>query len=176
MSEKVTFSKIWHTAGIAGIVLASISIAYMLAGYWLGTEPSAWKVIVSGILWAGKLFLCVWLMYMFMARFRIENQEATRSDVRHLGMLIAALSALIFATVEMAFYDNHMELITDSLEKATKTYGKMMDANSRAALKDIEGNITKYIFFGQFVYCYIFGWILSAILATKIVKDNPFAE
>lgn len=176
MSEKITFKTLWHSAGIAGIILASVSIAYMLASYWLGIEPATWKIIVSGILWAGKLFLCVWLMYMFMARFSIGNNGATCADVRKLGMLIAALSALIFATAEMAFYDTHMELISDAFGEFTKNYGKMLDANSKAVLRQMESNITIYIFCWQFVYCYVFGWILSAILARQIVKDNPFAE
>lgn len=176
MSEKVSFSTLWHSAGIAGIVLASVSVAYMLATYRLGTDPSAWKIIVSGILWAAKLFLCVWLMYMFMARFHLENKDSDRRDTRRLGMLIAALSALIFATAEMIFYDAHPEIITDTFDNFMKNYGKMLDANSRNTLKEMESKMTTYIFFAQFVYCYVFGWILSAILSTKIVRDNPFAE
>ena len=39
----------------------------------------------------------------------------------------------------------------------------------------MESKMPVIAFFSNFIYCFLFGTILSAILAPNIVKDDPFA-
>lgn len=175
MDNKVKFSTLWHAAGIAGIALAAVSIIYMLATNWIG-PATGWKVVLSFLLWTAKLVACVWLMWMFLNNFHKDNPQAERADVRKLGLLIAALSALVFATMEMAYYRMNPETITDAIKQAAEAYPQLRSKNARDAIDATLQDIPTYIFFAQFIYCFVFGWVLSAILSFRVIKDNPFAD
>ena len=51
-----------------------------------------------------------------------------------------------------------------------------LDSNSLAALEKVVDNIPQIAFFYNLLYCFIYGTVLSAILARNIGSKDPFTE
>lgn len=173
MADKIEFKTIWHSAGIPGVVLGAISSAYMLAAYHLGNASFTGSTVLTAVLDIAKFVACIWLMKIYLTRFHNDHEDASRRDLRRFGLWIAILSALIFATVYTAFYMQHTEILSEALDVVAEN-GKL-DKNTMAEFEKIKGYLPRFIFICQFIYCTLFGWILSAILAGRILPDNPFA-
>lgn len=176
MKEKVSFKNIWHTAGIAGLVLASISIAYLLAEHGLSLHKNTLTTIITGTLQVAKIAACIIVLRAYMRKFKADFPLASRKDVRRMGTMTALLSALIFAAASMAFYTYHPDVVSQAIEMAKSAYGSLLDANAKQALEMMEANFPKIIFGYTLVYCFLFGWILSAILAPKVAAADNFEE
>ena len=176
MNEKNT---IWERAGKAGLVLGGISILYMLITALtkkLAVDgPSFILGLFNFLLWGAKLVGCVYLMRFFILRFAGEQPEADRSRALNFGVLTAFLSALLYSGVSFAYtsfiapdmYTEAISLLQDN---------PMMDSNMLAALDEIAPKMPVYTFFGNLIYCFLFGTILAAIFSNRIAPKNPFAE
>lgn len=175
MKNSVDFKTIWHSAGVPGVVLAAVSTAYMLINFQLTIHPFTGSGVVNFILDLTKIVACIWLMYRFLAKFKEDYTEANVFDVKRLGKWIAILSALIFAALNMAFYMMHPEIIEETFDTFLQTAGNRMDKNSINALENMQNSFPQIMFISQFIYCSLFGWVLSAILARRVAPVNPFA-
>lgn len=176
MAERPNFRTIWRSAGVPGVVLAAVSIAYMLANFYITKAAFTGHTVVIFILDLAKITACIWLMYRFMAQFKNDNPVSSRGDVRRLGKWISILSALIFSAAMMAFFKIHTEVIAETMDKLLQMYGDSMDTNAINALDRMEENYPQVLFVTNFIYCSIFGWVVSAILSLRIVPSNPFFD
>lgn len=176
MRNSVDFKTIWHSAGVPGVVLAAVSTAYMLINFQLTNHPFTGSAIVVFLLDLAKIAACIWLMYRFLVKFKEDFVDATAYDVRRLGKWIAILSALIFAALSMAYYMLHPEMVAETFDTIMQTAGDNLDRNSIDTLEKMQNYFPQIIFVTQFIYCSLFGWVLSTILSRKVVPANPFAE
>lgn len=175
MDNRTDFKTIWHAAGVPGIVLAAVCTAYMLANYYIGKADFSLSGAVIFLLDLAKIVACIYLMYLFMSRFHENYPDAGRNDVRRMGKWVGILSALVFSAAMMAFYKIHPEVVTEAIDTFLDTYGDDLDTNAMNALEQFGNNFQNIFFISNFLYCSIFGWVLSAILSIRIVPDNPFA-
>ena len=183
MEESFTKKEFWDSAGKAGLVLGAVPILYMLIEQLLlpgltekiGAFPST---TVSMILWAAKFAGCILLMRWFMKRFAARFDNVTRRDVSRYGTAIALTSALIFSAFVLAwskFIDP--EMFSRAFDMAAEQYSSFMDANTTEMMEQMKGSMPVIAFFSNFIYCFLFGTILSSILAPGIGKDdNPFSK
>ena len=183
MEETFTRKDFWDGAGKAGIVLGVVSILYMLIEQFLlqglaekiGAFPST---IITYVLWAAKFAGCILLMRWFMKRFAGRFEDVTRRDVSRYGNAVALTSALIYSAFVLAwskFIDPDM--FSRAFEIAAEQYSSMMDSNTMDMMEQMKGKMPVIAFFSNFIYCYLFGAILSSILAPGIGKDsNPFSK
>lgn len=176
MSKKISFNAIWHSAGIPGLVLASISTAYFVATNCLSDFTGSWVAVVNFILDALKIYACVALMFTYLKRFKMQYSVNDRADLRRFGTTIALLSALVFSTLQMAYYIWNPELISQTFDTLFEALGPQLDSNAISSLEVIEENFPRMAFFSNFIYCFLFGWVLSAILSSKIITSNPFND
>ena len=183
MEETFTRKDFWDGAGKAGIVLGVVSILYMLIEQFLlqglaekiGAFPST---IITYVLWAAKFAGCILLMRWFMKRFAGRFEDVTRRDVNRYGNAVALTSALIYSAFVLAwskFIDPDM--FSRAFEIAAEQYSSFMDSNTMDMMEQMKGKMPVIAFFSNFIYCYLFGAILSSILAPGIGKDsNPFSK
>ena len=183
MEETFTRKDFWDGAGKAGIVLGVVSILYMLIEQFLlqglaekiGAFPST---IITYVLWAAKFAGCILLMRWFMKRFANRFEDVTRRDVNRYGNAVALTSALIYSAFVLAwskFIDPDM--FSRAFEIAAEQYSSFMDSNTMDMMEQMKGKMPVIAFFSNFIYCYLFGAILSSILAPGIGKDsNPFSK
>ena len=188
MNEKINNSLLWNAAGKTGLVFglfsgACLTLKQLLAIHW----DSVTGVAIAGIvLWAVEFFGCIWMMAFFMKKLCRDYAGVTSLDTYRYGRRIALLSALIFAAINLLLMLTVAKELTETaLEEALAQYGSMLDANSREALDNLRGNLPALTFFSQFIYCWLYGTVLSSILSRTIPKpgmsdvpaeDEPWTE
>ncbi len=182
MEESYSRKEFWDGAGKAGLVLGLVSIAYMLvdqlllqnAAQSLGTTPAA---TVTFLLWAAKFVGCILLMRFFMRRFAAAHEGLTHRDASRYGTAIALTSALIYSAFVLAwskFIDP--EMFSRSLEAATEQYSAFLDSNTMEMMEQMQGQMPVIAFFSIFIWCFLYGSVLSSILSSRIGRDvDPFA-
>lgn len=179
MEKSETRRITWDIASKAGLVLGGVSIAYLLVNMIMPTTKSiavgALISLLGIVLWAAKFFGCIWLMKFFMKKLVAADPDTTNSDTFRLGMIIAVLSALIYA----AFYLLYTSVISpdifnESLALVQEQYATIMPAESLEAIENM--NFPVMGFFSQLIYCSLFGIVLSAILSRSIPSNDPFAD
>jgi hypothetical protein len=182
MAESYSRKDFWDGAGKAGLVLGLVPIVYMLieqlllqdAAEKLGTAPAA---LVTFLLWAAKFVGCILLMRWFMRRFANTHDGVTRRDASRYGSAIALTSALIYSAFVLAwskFIDT--EMFTRAFEQAAEQYSAYMDSNTMEMMEEMQGQMPVIAFFSNFIWCFLYGSILSSILSSRIGRDvDPFA-
>ena len=182
MAESYSRKDFWDGAGKAGLVLGLVSIVYMLieqlllqdAAEKLGTAPAT---LVTFLFWTAKFVGCILLMRWFMRRFANTHDGVTRRDASRYGSAIALTSALIYSAFVLAwskFIDT--EMFTRAFEQAAEQYSAYMDSNTMEMMEEMQGQMPVIAFFSNFIWCFLYGSILSSILSSRIGRDvDPFA-
>lgn len=174
MKERITFKTIWHESGISALILAALCIAYFLIEAALANYGATWAGIVKTLLQIGKIYGCIVLMRLFMYRFKEAHANVSRADLRKLGYTIGILSGIILSAVMMAYYQWNPDVISTALDTAIGAMSQNLDRNSLDMLESMEENFPQMIFFSNLFYCCLWAFALSAILASKLIGNNPF--
>ena len=170
-----------NEASKAGLVLGIIPVLYSLAGEYSAPLTAASPILaglVATVLWCLKFFGCIWLFYYFMKRyFKIAKTAskgiADTSPLTGFGLLTSLLSALVFAgytllDVAVLSPEKYAQSINDALAGMRSS----MDSNSLAAMDGIMDKLPAISFVSVLIYCFLFGAILTAILAPRIVRKD----
>lgn len=180
MKQIAMKKQMWNAAGIAGLALGAVSSASLFAEQFIAgsLEPAtAWQMVVSTLLWIVKFGGCIWLMNFFMKKYATENNISDTKQIFRMGRTTAFLSALMFSAIYLA---NMLYISADFYEQvfgtAIQQMSATLDSNSLAALEKVVDNIPQIAFFYNLLYCFIYGTVLSAILARNIGTKDPFTE
>lgn len=174
MSEKIEFKTIWRAASLFGIILAAVSTADLLLESPISKIGGKAGMVVNFIVNLAKIVLCIYLMKRFMVRFRDENEGVTTYDLKRMGNFTALLSSLIFAAVTMMYFTWNPEIIGEAFNAMIEEKAEVLDANALNALDKMQDSMPQVLFIVQFVYCFLWGWVLTSILAPIVVGENPF--
>lgn len=180
MAEKLTGQIIWNEAGKAGIALGMACISYMFFTSALsympqGTLMTFLKAILTFLLWLAKFSGCIMIMLFFMQKLAKDYPEAQNGGCYKLGVASSFLSALIVAAGNMAylmFLDKGA--VKETFTTVLSQYQSMLDSNSATMLESMMDKLPTITFFSQLIYCFLFGWVLSAVLSKLIQSNNPF--
>ena len=177
MEQNTIRSNRWNEAARYGLIFGGISSAYIYMDRLVvllgltGTFGS----LLSFVLWAAKFVGCIKLMKYAMRKFSQDNPSAERSDIFRLGRNIAVLSALVFSTFAVA---DIMYISTEYYQAAYTTIitemSKTLPAQNVEEIKNMLVDLPKYTFIGNFIYCSLYGIVLSFILSRNIPSQNPF--
>lgn len=175
MSDK---NSMLNRSAIAGLALGGVSIAYMLCTMLTGLAGSklpALMTIINLLLWIVKFCACIYLMRLFMQNFAIDNPDADKSRVFRFGMLTALMSAFLYSSFYLI---DVLYIQPDTIKQAFSIVmdNPLMDSNSRQMLESMMPKMPVYGFFGNLIYCWLFGTVLSAIFSPKIASGNPFED
>ena len=181
MEERFSRKEFWDGALKAGFVLGMVAIVYMLAEEFLqqhvqGQMGGMVYSMITFFLWAAKFAGCILLMRWFMSRFATRNTDTLRQDVSRYGTAIALTSALLYSAFVL-FWSKYIdtEMFSRSFEQVTAAYSSMLDSNTMSMMENLETKMPVIAFFTNFIYCFLFGTILSSILSNSICKNDPFA-
>lgn len=179
MEQNILRKELWNAAGQAGLALGAASSVFLFISHALTQVelPALLSSVLNFALWAGKFGGCIWLMMFFMKRFAAGNPEVDNSRTFRFGMAAALLSALIFSAVsfaDVAFIsaDKYAEMKDLMLQQMSP----LMDLNTTSAMEDMLDYLPQYMFFGNLLYCFTYGTVLSAILSRSIPSKDPFAD
>ena len=175
---------IWSEASVPGLILGGVSIAYLLLNSLVtglaGTGVVAFLIgTLTFIIWAGKFFLCIWLFQFYQKKFATSHDLKERKKIFQYGMVVAALSALLYSVFSLAYmlYINP-EALNASFDLAMQQYAPMMDANTLESMENFRADMPVATFIVNLLWCFLFGTILSAIFSSKLApnSDNPFQD
>lgn len=165
----------WNNAAKYGLLLGLIPSAYLFISHLqLNLNLSGTFASFLGLLfWVAKFVGCIALMKYAMKNFACANTEAKKSDLFKLGALMALFSAFVFAVVTVAdqvyifpeYYQNMYAAVISE-------YSKVLQPQQVDELKAVIVDAPKYSFIGTFIYCFIYGTILSFILSRTILPKN----
>ncbi len=170
---------LWDGAAKAGLVLGGVCVLYMaltaLTGMVAGGSQAMAIVvsILNALLWAAKFFGCLFLLRLFMARWSVSNPEAGNSDVFRFGTVTALLSALVYSGCYLAYVTFiNPDIFSEAMQILQEN--PMMDKASMEAMENMIPMMPTYAFFGNLIYCWLFGTVLSAVYSRNIPSRNPF--
>lgn len=178
MKDTVTNGILWNKAGNAGLVLGLASSIYMFAVQMVSSIPSVFAgQALTFILWIAKFVGCILLMMHFMKRVSSGYAGVDNRTTFKYGVMISLLSAVIFSAVSLAnILFISPELISRQFETIMNTYSSMLDTNSMNMLSQMEAMYPQISFFSNLIYCFLYGTVLSAILARNIPARDIFAD
>ena len=182
MTGEISRKTLWDSAGKGGLILGGITIGFMALNLLLELLPqnsvgTFLTTILSFIIWAAKLFCCVYVLFALMRKFTLDFPGADKATVRKFGVIVGFTSALIYSAFTLVYFLYiNPDALTESFAAATDAYSGMLDSNSMQALEQMQGSMPGIMFFGTLVYCTLFGWAASAIIASRLVKDDPFKQ
>ena len=170
----------WNEASKAGIILGLIVLGYSLAQYALtplaghGAALAFTKSVLQFLIWLAKFVGCIMAMRFFMKQLCRKYKDVTNKDTFSFGNATAVLSALVCAAISLVqALTTSKEEIADAIQQAMSNMHSL-DANSQAVIDTMLENIPQLMFFSTFIYCYLFGLVLSLILSRNIPSQNPF--
>lgn len=169
---------LWNSAAKAGMVLGLVSSAYLFINQLItGMSIPVLSGVLSFALWVVKFAGCIWLMIFFMKRFVSENSEADNSRTLRFGIATALLSAIVYAAfsfANMAYFS--ADIIAENMDTVMQAYSQFMDSNTMSQMDKMIAKLPQISFFGNLIYCFIFGTILSLILSRNIPSRDPFVS
>ncbi len=171
---------IWDSAAKAGLALGGISTAYLMLTYLSslisgeGKGAAVIASIIGTVLWMIKFAACLYMMRFFMLRWSGANPDADNSDTFRFGRLTAFLSALVYSGCYLAYTTLINPGIYDEAFEILKSNPMMNSSAYMQAMENILPMMPTYTFFGNLIYCWLFGVILSAIYSRNIPSKNPF--
>ena len=90
---------------------------------------------------------------------------------------MALLSAILYsgaAFANVAFIS--ADLFDEQMAAMMQQMAPMMDSNTMSMMDTYMENLPQITFVSNFIYCFIFGTVLSYILSRNIPSKDPFAE
>lgn len=176
MKEKVNSKIMWNDAGKAGIVLGGVVILYSLLVSLAAKPGGMISSILSFLLWGLKFGNCIFLMRFFMVRLSQKYDGVTSRTAFGHGVRIALLSALVCSAYMLSDVLLHPESVEQVFELVQTQFAGMMDSNGMAVIDRMQQNYPAYMFFSNFIYCFLFGVVLAKIFSSKFPQPDPFAE
>lgn len=179
MKEKTIAKDMWESAGYAGLALGLVSAAYMFINNALSTSDMSGGLatLIVMLAWMAKFAGCIILMKYFMKKFSASHPEATNKDTFKMGVKTSLLSALLFSAIQFAdMVYISADTYKQQFETAMQTLGPQMDANTLKFMKDYFEMMPEFSFFGNLIYCFLFGTVVSSIISRNIPSKDPFAD
>ena len=162
---------IWNEAGKAGLVFGLFSSLCLSLKELATLSGSNFLIQAAAIvLWAVEFFGCILLMKRYLIMLR-DRFEADMDDCRSFGKRTALLSGLILASVETVFI---LKMPQDALNEAIAAASASLGASGREQMEAAMDSLPLITFIAQWLYCFIYGTILSSILARYVIVEEMF--
>ncbi|MGM9741871.1 MAG: DUF4199 domain-containing protein [Candidatus Cryptobacteroides sp.] len=166
-----------YLGAATGIFIFLNMITTSMSGGSAGLKMLA--VALNAGLWLLKFIGCLWLMRFFMLRFVMDHPSAGNRHTFRLGVIIALTSALVYSGINLLNIcvispDNIKEAV-DTLMQTYTSIGAFSDSEMIAVEKML-GWYPQIAFFSNFIYCFIYGTVVSLIFSGSIPPKDIFAE
>lgn len=169
ISNEASRTALWFGLISGGFVLLSLPLS--------ATGKTAVNILVN-ILSLAKLVGCIWLMRYMMQKLKSSYEGVGKRELVRYGTRIALFSAIITAAVTYVSYQylfqGAVTTIFDNMYISLQQSG--LDANTAELLNILESKYATYSTLGTLLWCFVYGWILSRILAPRIAPDSIFED
>ena len=179
MKNDLSSGSLWNQAGQAGLVLGAATIAFTFVGGLCGGVSGFGGRLLSTLVTLAKLATCVWILRRFLLKLKEDFPDAGYKALHGYGMRTTLCSSLLVAAYALVPFlidgDETARLARASAEEAFSQFGMALDANTQAALETTLNNLPVISFFSMFLYCLLWGWVLTSAFSRQICPPDPFA-
>ena len=172
-------TSLWSEAGKRGLILGGMSIVYFVFVAFMGRQelPAIATTMLTVMLWILKFAGCILLMWVFLKSEALSNGHDKSRTFRY-GRAIAVCSALFYSAVYLAWVlFVQPDFFDQSFDAALQMYSSFMTQESLDSIENMKSAMPTVSFFTNFIWCWLYGTILSAIISGILCKqDNPFID
>lgn len=164
-------------AGTAALIFGAVSGGFAFLGAAIPNMSPVLANVLTSVLWLVKLVGLIWLMRYVMIKFKNAYDGVGRRQLVKYGTWIALFSAGITAACFYIVYKFvSPDLAATQMEAAMAEFSSMLDSNSVSMLESIIENYAIYALAGNLIWCFIYGRVLSLIIASRVTSNNPFDD
>ena len=171
---KLNGKTLWNEAGRAGFVLGGFSSLCLLLKEGAALTGSTFLVQAAAIiLWAVEFFGCILLMKKYMLDLRDKFDGVTMVDTYRFGRRVGLLSGLILASVDALLIMNMpQDAVASVVGELTAAVSGQLGSGYEDQVARIVDKLPLYTFIFQWLYCFLYGSLLSAILSRYIFMQS----
>ena len=178
VSMKLDGKTLWNEAGRVGFVFGGFSSLCLLLKEGAALTGSTFLVQAAAIiLWAVEFFGCILLMKKYMLDLRDKFDGVTVMDTYRFGRRIALFSGLILASVDAAvIMYMPQETVESVIAELNTAISSKMGAGYEGEIGRFVDKLPLYTFIGQWLYCFLYGSLLSAIMSRYLYVQDVFND
>lgn len=174
MKGKLDNTTLWNEAAKAGALLGLVSVSCLVLKELAGMSKSAFLVQAAVvILWSVEFFGCILLMKKVQLDLRDKYENVKMEDTFRLGRRAAALSGLLLASAQALII---LYMPQETMDTLVSDISQAMSMTS-SQKEQVEGMLDKmplYTFVFQWLYCFLYGTVLSSIMSRYIFLQKLF--
>ena len=168
---------LWNEAGKTGLIFGLFSSLCLALKEGAALTGSMFLVQAAAIiLWAVEFFGCILLMKKYMLDLRDKFDGVTMVDTYRFGRRVGILSGLILAAVNAILVMNTPEETMASMLSQVSASLSGLGSVSEDELGRIADKLPLYTFIFQWIYCFLYGSVLSAIMSRYIYARDIFEQ
>ncbi len=175
---KLDSKTLWNEAGRVGLVFGGFSSLCLVLKEGAALTGSMFLVQAAAIiLWAVEFFGCILLMKKYMLDLRDKFDGVTMEDTYRFGRRVGLLSGLILASVD-AFLIMKLpqDTVADVVNELTSSVSAQLGSSYAGQVEQVVDRLPLYTFIFQWLYCFLYGSLLSGILSRYIFLQNNFQD
>jgi hypothetical protein len=181
MKEQLTNNVIWNEAALTGLVFGGFSSLCLVLKEASALTGSTFVVQLAAIvLWAVEFFGCILLMKHYFLRLRKRYAGVGYQELVKYGRRIALLSGLILAAVDAYIIMKlPQETVSEVMGSIATDLSSSLGSQAKEQVDRVADQLPLFTFIGQWIYCFLYGTILSTLLARYLLTrdllfpDNP---
>lgn len=165
-------STIWNEAGKWGLYVGGLSVLCLSLKEFSSLSGSSFLITAASVvLWSVEFFGCIYLMQSAMRSFKRRYDGVKIEDMNRLGRRIALFSGLLLASAQAVFI---MQMPEGTMDSLFTQIGESMNFTSQQMeqVEAMSGKLPVYTFIFQWLYCFLYGAVLSSILSKSIFLQD----
>ena len=174
MNGKLDNTHLWNEAAKAGLLFGLVSVSCLGLKELATLSGSTFLVQAAAIvLWAVEFFGCILLMKKVQLDLRDKFEGVKMADTFVLGRRAALLSGLLLASAQALIIMHMPEETMDQLVGAVSE-AMPMSASQKEQMDGMLDKLPVLTFLFQWMYCFLYGTILSSIMSRYIFLQKLF--
>lgn len=174
MNGKLDNTLLWNEAAKAGLLFGLVSVSCLALKELATLSGSTFLVQTAAIvLWAVEFFACILLMKKVQLDLRDKYEGVKMAETFVLGRRAALLSGLLLASAQALIIMHMPEETMDQLVGAVSE-AMPMSASQKEQMDGVLDKLPVLTFLFQWMYCFLYGTILSSIMSRYIFLQKLF--
>lgn len=167
-------STLWNEAAKAGAFLGGVSVGCLVLKELATSSGSTFLITAASILlWVVEFFGCILLMKDVMLSLRRRYEDVKIADTYKLGRRAALFSGLLLASAQALFIMKMPEAdLNTFIDQVVASMP--VGASGREQVESMMDKLPVITFFSQWIYCFLYGTVLSSIMSRYIFLQKLF--
>ena len=176
MSKTLDNTLLWNEAAKAGVLFGAVSAGCLLGKEAAGLSGSSFLMQAAAIiLWVVEFFGCILLMKKVQLDLRDKYQDVKMEDTFRLGRRAALLSGLLLASAQaLVILYTPQETIDTLIGELSQSMN--ITSTQQEQMEGVLDRLPVFTFLFQWLYCYLYGTVLSSIMSRYIFLQKLFGD